>query len=403
MRPRTEAAIGLGAVVLLVALAAGLGRRENRPEQQDPRASSYIPGPRGTRALADALARLGVRVERFRRRPRQLQVDRDSVGRTILAIIDPVIGISAAEVQDVLAWQAWPAGGDLLLAGPVTAPLMRCFGFSPDVRFGDSIPVLASGVWPKLGVVLASSRDTAVSDSSRASDVAITTCAVPPIIRIDTLLRTATGRVAVLRLVRGDMDRQVLLVADAELLRNRSLRDTQAGPFALDLLAGMYARVIFDEGHQGFASGGSLADATLAWSLRSPWGWAAWQLVLAGVLLLLAGAIRFGPARPVIQRRRRSPLEHVRALATALAAARGHDVAIGAVVQGLRRRLLPVGQRGRTENWRTWVDRLANNVRSARARDAARTLQSLTSPGQPPDGVLRAANAVEDVWEELRP
>jgi hypothetical protein len=403
MRPRTEAAIGIGALSLLVALAAALGQRENRPEEQDPRASSYIPGPRGTRGLADALSRLSVRVERFRRRSRQLRVDRDSIGRSILAVIDPVVGFSASEVQDILGWHTWPSGGDLLLAGPASAAIMRCFGFRPDMRSGDSVPIRAPGVWPRVGVVLASSMDTVISDSSRVSDAGVTSCVVPAIIRVDTLLTTTTGRVVALRLVRGDMDRQVLLLADAELLRNQSLRQTEAGPFALELLAGSYARVIFEEAHQGFGSGGSLADATLAWSLRSPLGWAAWQIALVGVLILLAGAIRFGPVRPVIQRRRRSPLEHVRALATALAAARGHDVAISAVVQGLRRRLLPAGQRGRSENWRSWVERLSNNVRSARARDAARTLQSLTRPGQPPDGVLRAANAVEDVWEELRP
>jgi hypothetical protein len=225
---------------------------------------------------------------------------------------------------------------------------------------------------------------------------------VPPVGRIDTLLMSTTGRVLALRLVRADMDRRVVLLADATLLRNRALRETAAGPFALRLLAGDYQRVIFEEAHQGFGAGGSLADAALAWSIRSPWGWAAWQLALVGLVALLAGAVRFGPARPVIQRRRRSPLEHVRALATALAAARGHDVAIGAVVQGLRRRLLPAGQRGRTD-WRDWVERLAGSVRSTRARDAARTLKSLTRPGQPPEGVLRAANAVEDVWEEMRP
>jgi hypothetical protein len=148
--------------------------------------------------------------------------------------------------------------------------------------------------------------------------------------------------------------------------------------------------------------GGSLAGASLDWSLRSPWGWAAWQLAIVGVLALAAGAFRFGPVRSVVERRRRSPLEHVRALATALAAARGHDVAIGAIVQGLRRRLQPAGQRGRGD-WRPWVAHLTDTVRRARARDAARTLGSLTRSGQPPEGVLRAANAVEDVWEELRP
>jgi hypothetical protein len=92
----------------------------------------------------------------------------------------------------------------------------------------------------------------------------------------------------------------------------------------------------------------------------------------------------------------------VRALATALAAARGHDVAIGAIVAGLRRRLSPAGQRGRGD-WRAWLTQLSGQSQSPRARDAITTLQELTGPGQTPAGVLRAANAVEDVWEELRP
>jgi hypothetical protein len=104
----------------------------------------------------------------------------------------------------------------------------------------------------------------------------------------------------------------------------------------------------------------------------------------------------------VINRRRRSSLDHVRALATALAAARGHDVAIGSIVEGLRRRLLPAGQRPRG-NWREWLGPLGDNVQNQRARDAVRTLKTLTRPGQAPEGVLLAANAVEDVWEELRP
>jgi len=400
MRPRTEVAIGLAALAVLVALGAALGERENRPEQQDPRASSYLPGPRGARGLAEGLSRTGVRVERFRRSLRQLNPTGDSA-RTVFALLDPLAGFASAEVREILAWHESPGGGDLLLAGPGSAGVMRCFGFQADNREVDSVRVRAPGVWPRLSAVLAASQDT-VTDSSRVSDTGLWSCVVPPFIRVDTLLTSTTGRLLALRLVRADMDRQVLLLADATPLRNRALRETAAGPWALELLGGSYRRVIFEEAHQGFGAGGSLADATLAWSLRSPWGWMAWQLALIGVLMLLAGAVRFGPIRSVIERRRRSPLEHVRALATALAAAKGHDVAIAAVVQGLRRRLMPAGQRGRTD-WRAWVERLALNVRTRRARDAAATLQSLTRPGQPPDGVLRAANAVEDVWEELRP
>jgi hypothetical protein len=400
MRPRTEAGIALGAVLALVALAAGLGQRENSPEKQDPRASSYIPGPRGTRGLADALLRLQVRVERFRGSPRQLNPTGDSA-RTVLAILDPIAGFPASETREILKWHESTGGGDLLLAGAGTAGIMRCFGFQPDQLFNDSVRVRAPGNWPRWSGVLAASQDS-ITDSTRVADTGVWSCAVPPYARVDTLLTSTTGRVLALRLVRADMDRHILLLADASPMRNRALRESDAGPWSLELLAGTYRRVIFEEAHQGFGTGGSLADATLAWSFHSPWGWVAWQLAGVGILILLAGAFRFGPIRSVIQRRRRSPLEHVRALATALAAAKGHDVAIGAVVQGLRRRLMPAGQRGRSD-WRAWVERLSQNVRSRRALDAAATLNSLTRPGQPPEGVLRAANAVEDVWEELRP
>ncbi len=60
-----------------------------------------------------------------------------------------------------------------------------------------------------------------------------------------------------------------------------------------------------------------------------------------GVIALLFGAVRFGPPRPAIPRKRRSPLEHVRALATALAAAHGHDVAVATIIRGLAPPTLP--------------------------------------------------------------
>ena len=72
------------------------------------------------------------------------------------------------------------------------------------------------------------------------------------------------------------------------------------------------------------------------------------------------------------------------------------------MIRGLRRRLLPAGQRPHGD-WRGWLDHLVASTRRARARDAAQTLVNLSRSGQSPDGVLRAANAVEDVWEELHP
>jgi hypothetical protein len=410
MRPRTEFALAIGLFAGVIALVAGVGASRRGAEQGDPRASSYLPGPFGVRALADGLRRLDVAVRPSRRLLSDLAGDSGGSGPRLLAILNPVVSLSGAEQEKLLQQLAGPRGADLLLAGHGANGLMRCFGFHADTRPSESVRVRpvagqegrGATAWPGVSAVLSRSTSEIVIDSSRTEDAAITSCVVPPVARIDTLLTSETGRVLALRLWRGDVHQRILLVADPALLRNRAMRETPAGPYMLGLIAGTYRRVIFDEQHQGFTEGGSLLDALIDWSGRTPWGWAAWQLIGVGLLALFAGAIRFGPIRRVISRTRRSPLEHVRALATALAASRGHDVAIGAIVQGLHRRLHP-GSRQPRRDWRGWVERLAHQLRSPRAQDAARTLQSLTRPGQPSDGVLRAANAVEDVWEELRP
>jgi hypothetical protein len=170
----------------------------------------------------------------------------------------------------------------------------------------------------------------------------------------------------------------------------------------LGLVTPRYQRVIVDEFHQGFAaSGTSLAGATLAWSARSPWGWIVWQLVGVGVIALVASGIRFGPARQVILRRRRSPLEHVRALATALAAARGHETAVRLMAQGLRRRLSRAGRPGPADLDR-WLAGLASSLRTERGRGALATLTDAASGSPTSAGVLEAANAVETLWDELK-
>jgi hypothetical protein len=117
---------------------------------------------------------------------------------------------------------------------------------------------------------------------------------------------------------------------------------------------------------------------------------------------LVASGVRFGPVRSVIARRRRSPLEHVRALATALAAARGHDTAVRLMLQGLRRRLSRAGRPGPADLDR-WLAGLGPAVRSDRGRQALATL--LAHHRRPPsrEGVLEAATAVETLWDELKP
>ena len=50
-----------------------------------------------------------------------------------------------------------------------------------------------------------------------------------------------------------------------------------------------------------------------------------------------------------------------------------------------------------------WLRRLDRSLLGPRAREALATLETLATPGQPSTAVLRAATAVENLWEELRP
>ncbi|HEV8148799.1 MAG TPA: hypothetical protein VGP61_01300 [Gemmatimonadales bacterium] len=405
MRARTEAGLALGVLGVLT-FVVGLLARPRSTASQDERASTFLAGPGGARALLESVRALHIEVRRFRERPQELAPRLADGRRQAFVILGPSLPFSPLERSFVIGFNHQ---ADLVLAGENSESLMRCFGYRIRRRTFDSVRVVVPGSRPGDGAAWVHARLEATHeredvDSTRSFDVGRSTCTVPPVRFVDTLLLSNERHPIALRLQRADLDHQVILLADEELFRNRALRRTAAGPFALALFAGRYERVSFEEYHHGFGAAGSLAGATLAWSRRSPWGWAVWQLAIVGLLALLFGAIRFGQAQPAIPRTRRSPLEHVRALAVALSAARGVDQAIGAIVRGLRRRLVPAGLRSRTRGeWRTWLAELDRSPASPQVKASLASLTTLTRPGQPAASVLRAANAVEDLWQDLRP
>ena len=397
MRQRTEAiaAIAVLAVVATLAAATGHARQTATDTTADP--STFLAGPGGSRGLLEALQRLGIGVRRFRDRTVKLPELGERAGRMI-AVLDPSVPISAPELAVLTRTSA---SNDLLAAGKRAEALMKCFGYRVNRHPFDSVRVHGSAsTAPMVAAELVATGVKFVTDSTRRFDVVGTSCRVPAYREVTTLLASPKGPV-VIRLVRADNARTIILAADAVLFENRAMRDTDAGPFVLGLFAGHADQVVFDEYHHGFGPSGSLAAATIRWSFASPWGWAVWQLAAVGLLALLFGAVRFGPPRAGIIRHRRSQLEHVRALATALAAARGHDEAVAAMVRGLRRRLVPAPLRTRGD-WRQWLRRLGERATSPDERRAIAALESFTSPGQSADDVRGAANAVEDLWKTLR-
>jgi hypothetical protein len=401
MRPRTELGLSAGLLLGLGIVAVAAGSRRDRSGDRESGRSTYLTGPAGGSAFAEAAAGLGVEVERYRR-PTATLVESDSGQRSVVAVLGPRMPLTPADARHLLGLPV-----DLLLAGPGAEWAIRCLGYRVAPQQGrDSIrtrsPAGAEQLpAPRVLTVLVADATRKVVDSGAGYDGRRVQCEVPRASRVDTLLETLRGRPVVVRLTYPE-GRTATLVAEDGLFRNRTLRRTLAGAFLLGTVADRYDRMIVDEYHQGYTAAGSLGAAALAWSTRSPWGWMVWQIVAVGLVALVASGIRFGPVRSVIERRRRSPMEHVRALATALAASRGHDVAVRLMVQGLRRRLSR-GGRPSAPDLEAWLEGLTPSVRSARGREALETLAGTLRT--PPDAasVLAAGNAVETLWEELKP
>src|SRR2546427_352627 len=208
-----------------------------------------------------------------------------------------------------------------------------CAGWVP-ARAGrglrDSLPVVPRGPEPRLPAV------ATVLKPVEREDIPPPDASCPLLVAsgADTLLAGRDARPVVLRL-RYPGGGQVTLAADPGYFRNIVWRQTGVAAFAVSLfLAGRRGAIVWDEFHQRFGRGGSLTAATLAWLAGAPAGWAMLQLAAVLLVALAVAAVRFGPARRVIDVRRRSPLEHLEALAAGLEGAAGVGTARAATGAG---------------------------------------------------------------------
>lgn len=403
------------AVAVSLAVFTGVRGPKATPENELP--STFLTGPGGSKALYDVLARLGQPVER--RRTPLFNLTRDDGHRPALLVeIGPSLALQPAELEEMVRFLR---GGGAVLAVGNAGGITACLGWeSKESRRKvevDSLPVMlpphtASEPDLRLPPVTrylqpreAAPEDTtprwrAIGELRKEGG-----CPVLTPIATDTLLRTAFLRRPVIARLRYRGGGQAILAADAEYFRNRRWREGDVPILMTPLLLPpppRRGRVTWDEYHHGYGREGSVAGAVLGWLARSPGGWALLQLVGVMLVALAVAAVRFGPALTVIQRRRRSPLEHLEALAAGLEGAVGVDTAVGLIVSGLRRRLSRSGYvpHGEAQQWLLALE-LASP--SPRGRAAVRRLQQITTHPGGSERVLAAAQAVEDVWEELRP
>jgi len=135
---------------------------------------------------------------------------------------------------------------------------------------------------------------------------------------------------------------RVVVIADGNFLRNGVMSRGDAAVLFTRLLAWADTTgtlpVVFDEYHQGYGDHGGLGSVISRALTRTVAGRATLQVAIAALILLLAVSVRpIAPVPPVVIERR-SPLEHVGALARAYARIGATRLAARRLVRGLRRR-----------------------------------------------------------------
>jgi hypothetical protein len=300
------------------------------------RLSSYSAAPGGARGLYELARHLG------------WDVARSTSGRLpgeqttpVYAVLDPAIPLTGGELGDLLARVRGGAG--LLIVAERETPLADSLGVRVGSRFG-ALPWDTTNVCPErrrfalraplwdVPTIQLSRRDSVKVVSFLALQVAwIGSAELPAVVGFEL----GRGRVGV--------------VSDPLLLANDVIKECRfpAGLAVAGLL--QYLRgpgdgasrslLVFDEFHHGYGPHPSIRNVAGRMLFGTAPGRGLAQVALAGVILLAAVAPRALPPRSESKRERRSPLEHVEALATAYHAVGATRTAARRLVRGLRRRL----------------------------------------------------------------
>jgi hypothetical protein len=182
---------------------------------------------------------------------------------------------------------------------------------------------------------------------------------------------------------------RVVVLSDPDFLRNDVLRVCKWGLDVvavrmLEYLTGDVRRnrLVFDEYHQGYGTHPGTLRAIFVYLSLSSSGHVLLQGMCAGLMLLLALGPRSLPAHDPERVERRSPLEHVSALARAYALVGGTRTATARLLRGVRRRVdrgAP-NDTGRSaeERDRQFLDTVA--ATAALAADASLIRRALAEP-----------------------
>ena len=141
---------------------------------------------------------------------------------------------------------------------------------------------------------------------------------------------------------------RIVVGSDADFVRNDVIRSCDYGVDVPAIRMLEYLRdggtvprrrIVFDEFHQGFGAQPGTLHAISSFLGGTASGHVLFQVLAAGLVLLVAAAPRAIPPRDAVRIERRSPLEHVDALARAYGQVGATRTATMRLVRGVRRRL----------------------------------------------------------------
>lgn len=383
---KRDRGIFIGLAVLLVVLSI-LSEAAGRNAASDFRPSSYLSSPGGTAALFLAMEELGI--EPARRLTPYVEADPLSGP---LALLSPSEAPTPAELHALAEWVR--AGGTLLYAARPEDPTLDTLGLRLKEIAPDSLSALQRQRWAGAS---AHPVPHLLTQEMRATHGFRFALEHPESTTVEPLLKTDDGEIVAMQVRIGSG--RVVVLGDAATLTNRAVEGSGVAPIFARAAAAGGGRVVFDEYHHGFRSGGSATRATLRFLRDTRPGHMLAQLAVTALgLLLLAGA-RFGSPLPPPTARRRDPLEHVGALAEAYRRAGARRTGRRLLLRGLQRRL---GRRtpAETDDPQT-IEALRRNLLPER-RDSAAALEREWAKGEQADLVALTRHMDQILLETRR-
>ncbi|HJU64888.1 MAG TPA: DUF4350 domain-containing protein [Gemmatimonadaceae bacterium] len=403
LRPRVVFPVLAALVAAAVLASPGL-----RSGDGVARLSTQSADPYGARGLYEVMQRLGWPVER---RVTPLRTALDTAATYVL--LDPPVPPTGGEVAQLLA--AARRGATLIATPDADTPLADSlgvqrsdFGYYPiaeATRGTEEEEPDSTDLWPLLGegarlnYFLEPAPPPGLADSLRITWArADTALSLPGDTAFVSVRHNRRGRWRTRAAILGfELGRgRVILMADAGILRNGRLREGESAVLAVRMaewLAPRGRRVVFSEYHQGYGRHADPVGAIWGALWLTPAGRATLQMLIAGAVILLVIGVRAIPPGEHTIVERRSPLEHVGALARAYEQVGATRTAARRLVRGLRRRH-PLGAATAGDD-EAYLQALEERMPSA--RDEIQLLRRAMQTPLPPDELVAVGEAIHHI------